>query len=180
MVTTKLVTAQDLLNMGGRGNNYELIKGELIEVVPPNSEHGYLQLQIGSIIRQFVVSKKLGKVYVESGFVFERAPDTVLGPDVAFVATGQLSGDPRSYLELAPDLVVEIVSPGDSRTEIQRKVSIYLDAGARSVWVVYPQRREVAVHNPGAPPHTFSERDTITGGEILPGLSISVAAIFDD
>lgn len=107
-----------------------------------------------------------------------RAPDTVLAPDVAFIAGERWPAETSGFVELAPDLAVEIVSPSNSPGEIERKVAIYLRAGVRSVWVVYPTERQVVVHMPSHPPAVFREGDQIDGGEVLPGLSLPVAEIF--
>jgi Uma2 family endonuclease len=114
----------------------------------------------------------------DSGFVLARNPDTVLAPDVAFISTERLPKNSSGYLEIAPDLAVEIVSPGNTPGEIERKVAIYLRSGVEQVWIVYPEEREVVIHAPSGPPSVYLEHDQIDGGSLLPGLNLRVTDIF--
>src|SRR5680860_309761 len=170
MVSTKLMTAQDLWNLGDRGDNCELIRGELVELVPPGTVHGRTMTNLAVLLGSFVKAHQLGRVYAgDVGFVLQRNPDTVLGPDLAFLTADRIPGDDTAYSDEAPDLAVEIVSPGNSRSEIDRKLSIYLGAGVRSAWIVYPNRCQVIVLSPDRAPQIFENGTTLTGGEILPG-----------
>ena len=178
MVTTKHFTATDLWNLGSAAEDYELIEGELIEVVPPRHGHGKLQLKIGSLLLRFVESRGLGEVVTEAGYIFARDPDTVLGPDVSFVSNDRLATESEPWSELPPDLAIEVVSPGNTRAEIDRKVRIYLDSGVQLVWIVRPDARTITVHLPGSPPQTLTDRDTLTGGDVLPGFTVQVAEVF--
>jgi Uma2 family endonuclease len=74
--------------------------------------------------------------------------------------------------------VVEIVSPSDSRAKIDRRVRILLENGILAVWIVYPDRCQITVHQSGSATRTFSEGDILDGGDVLPGLSLAVADIF--
>ena len=179
MVTTRLLTAQDLWNLGDSAEHCELIDGELESVAPPGGEHSFIQANLSSILLQHVRAHKLGRVFGEIGFVLRRDPDTVLGPDISFVATQRLPADQTRFLELAPDLAVEIVSPSNAQWEVHRKLAIYLSTGVKSVWIVYPKQRRVVVHAPDQPPQTFKDGETMTGGEVLSGLSLTVSEIFD-
>jgi len=79
-----------------------------------------------------------------------------------------------------PDLAIEIASPGNTAREIERKIGAYLSSGVRQVWIVYPGKRQVIVHSPSDPPRTLYADHKLTGGDILPGLSITVSSLFDD
>jgi len=178
MVTTRLHTAEDLYHFASKEDDYELIDGVLVSMVPPNFDHGELQANVSGILRDYVRKHSLGKVVGEAGFILERDPDTVLAPDVAFVASHRLPERATGFPELAPDLAVEIVSPSNSPGDIERKLAIYLRSGVRSVWVVYPAERQLVVHTPSHPPAVFGEQDRIVGGDVLPGLSLPVAGFF--
>jgi Uma2 family endonuclease len=102
----------------------------------------------------------------------------VLAPGVSFVARDRLPADRGGFLELAPDLAVEIVSRSNTVGQIERKIAIYLESGVKSVWVVYPRQRQVVVHEPGSAPKVLTEADEIPGGEVLPDLTIPVAKLF--
>jgi Uma2 family endonuclease len=177
MATQTLMTGEDLLRMPDNGKRYELVKGELIEMSPPGGEHGQRATRIGRLLDEFVEEHDLGQVAMESGFYLTRDPDTVRGPDVLFVSREKLDPDVEvyGYYEVIPDLVVEIVSPGDTFNEVIDKVDEYLAAGVRLVWVVNMKRRSVIIY-PGG--QTLTEDDTLTGGNVLPGFAVPVSRLF--
>ncbi len=178
MVTTKLHTAIDLWNLSSESGRYELIEGELSEVSPSRRRHGIIQARISSRLLIFVESRRLGIVTTEEGYLFDRNPDTVFAPDVAFVSNTNITPEPELWSDVAPDLAVEIVSPNDRPGKIDRKVRIYLENGVRAVWVVYPDHKEVVVHELGASPRTITLTQSLDGGDILPGFTLPLADIF--
>jgi Uma2 family endonuclease len=163
--------------MPDNGKRHELVKGELIEMSPPGGERGERASRIGRLLDEFVEEQELGRVGVESGFYLTRDPDTVRGPDVLFVSREKLDPDVEvfGYYEVIPDLVVELVSPGDTFSEVMDKVDKYLAAGVQTVWVVNMRRRSVIVY-PGG--QTLIEDDTLTGGNVLPGFAVPVSRLF--
>jgi Uma2 family endonuclease len=176
----ELTTAEDLWQMGSQGKNYELIRGELLEMAPPGAEHGDIASEIIVLLRSFAKQHKLGKVLTETGFILNATPSTVRSPDISFLAAGKIpsEGLPRGFIPGAPDLAVEVVSPGDAASEIQDKVQDYLTYGTQIVWVVYPQQRIVIIHYPDGTARTLRETDTLSGETIIPGFSCQVAEIF--
>ena len=131
-----LLTAEELLRLPGTGYRYELVKGELIKMPPAGAEHGGVSIKIASRLNVYVEAHKLGAVFAaETGFWLRRDPDTVRAPDAAFLTQERLSEGrlPKGYFEGAPDLVVEVVSPNDTASEVQAKVEDWLRAGARLV-----------------------------------------------
>lgn len=84
----------------------------------------------------------------------------------------------RSFADFAPDLAVEVVSPGDAGEVIVDKVEQYLSAGTTQVWVVYPDRKSIHVHTPGGQAQRLSMTDTLTGGELLPGFALPLSDLF--
>jgi Uma2 family endonuclease len=182
MTTTKLVTAEDLWRMPDDGYRYDLIKGELIRMTPPGEEHGQVSMDLGGSVWSFVRERDLGRVYAaETGFLLDEDPDVLMGPDVAFVAKGSLpvTRDRRKYLRVVPDLAVEIISPTDRLAAVRRKVAIYLEYGARLVWMVNPRRRTVTVFRPDRAEHLLTIKDELDGEDVLPGFRLPVAAIFE-
>ena len=176
----ELVTAEELWRMGSRGENYELVRGELIEMTPPGGIHGSTAVNLGSLLLSFIKARNLGVVMVETGYRLASNPDTVRGPDISFLSATKIpsNGLPDGYIDGPPDLAVEIVSPGDTASEIQDKVQDYLAYGTPMVWVVYPQQRLVIVHDPDGTARTLRETDTLSGEAIIPGFSCQVAEIF--
>jgi Uma2 family endonuclease len=136
-----------------------------------------IALSIGNYVR----ANRLGKLYGgDVGVVVEQDPDTVLGPDFSFFVGDRVPTDKPVYFRTPPDLTIEIVSPSNAAREIGRKIGMYLAFGVRQVWIVYPNRRQVVVHSQSEQPQIFGEHDQLSGGDILPGLSIPVGSIFDD
>jgi len=174
---TRLLTGDDLLRLPDDGRDYELVRGELIEMPPPGGSHGDRQSCLAQLLRNFNDEAELGTVLTESGFYLRRDPDTVRGPDVMFISKEKL--DPNleveGYFEVVPDLVVEVISPSDRHSDVMAKVDEYLAAGVRAIWLVDSRRHAVTIY-PGA--QTLHETDTLTGGEVLPGFQTPVWRIF--
>ena len=182
VTTTRLMTAEELWALPDDERRYDLIRGVLHAMSPAQAEHGELGMEFGRRVGNHVFDHGLGKVYSsETGFILARDPDTVLAPDVAFVRGDRLP-TPRSarrkFLPLAPDLVVEVVSPSNSATDIEDKVQDYLDGGVRLVVLVYPIPRTVVLHRPGHAPQRFQEGDELDLGDVLPGFRLALADLF--
>lgn len=143
-VQARPVTADELLRMPDDGLRRELVRGELRVMTPTSRPHGKVALRIGSRLEQHVGAHGLGEAYAaETGFRVSSDPDTVLAPDVSFVGRERLKvvGHAEGFIPGAPDLAVEVVSPGDSSDEVEEKVFAWLAAGCRMVVTVNPKRR---------------------------------------
>jgi Uma2 family endonuclease len=176
------LTAEDLPYVMPDEQLCELVAGSLVCEPLPGAEHGLVAATILGHLFRFVHEHGLGRVYAaETGFVLARGPDTVRGPDAAYVSAERSAATVRRgpFFEGAPDLAVEVLSPGNTRREIAAKVREYLAAGAGAVWVVDPARRAVTVHRPGHEPETFSRDEVLDGGSVLPGFRLPVAEIFE-
>lgn len=180
MVTTKFLTADDLFQLGPDAS-YELIEGELIEVNPAGGIHGEVAARVAILVGSYVLANRLGKVYInDTGFVLQQNPDTVLGPDIAFVRRLRLPKSPLAYIEVAPDLVVEVVSPSNTRPAIARKTRIYLEAGVERVWVVDPIRLEFKVIRADDREDSYGIDDVVPGGDLLPGFELRFRDLFEE
>jgi Uma2 family endonuclease len=160
--------------------NYELDNGRLIVTPPPGSEHGSIQLGIGSKLLVFAEHHGLGKVWVETGVVLWRNPDRCVGPDVSFVSQAKLPVrlSPEGYLETIPDLVVEVRSKNDTKPYLKRKVDDYLKAGVRLVWVVDPDAKIVTEYRRDSPPQTYGITESLACDDVLPGFRLPLAELF--
>ncbi len=179
--TTKLMTADELLVMPDDGFHYELVRGELKRMSPAGDEHGSVTMALASPLYQYVKLHQLGKVYAaETGFKLESNPDTVRAPDIAFVSMErvQAAGRVEGYRSGAPDLAVEVLSPGNTKREMAEKVEDYFAAGARLVWIVNPKLKTVTVYRSPIDSVTLTQEDTLDGGEVVPGFQIAVTEIF--
>ena len=162
------------------GSKQELVRGEVVTMPPPGFRHGEVQLAVASLLRAFARQNKLGRVTVESGVITEEDPDTVRGPDVAFWGNEALppGQSPVGYADAPADMVVEVLSPSDSRRRVALKVAEYLASGSRLVWVVDPEDRNVTVYREAAEGRILWEDATITGEDVLPGFACRVAEFF--
>lgn len=179
--TIEPTTAEELLMMLKDGFRYELVKGELKKMSPAGSEHGAVAMNVAILLGQYIKANKLGVVFAaETGFKLATDPDTVLAPDVSFVRRERIpqSGLPKAFYPGAPDLAVEVVSPGDTKKEVAGKVEDWLTAGASAVWIVDSQRRTVTIHRPQAEAVTLDEGDELDGQDVVPGFRCNVSEIF--
>ena len=178
----KLLTAEDLLRLHGQGVKGELIDGVLKEKVSAGAEHSFIGIRLGGEFDRHARRHRLGRVGgTDGGVLIRRNPDNVREPDVFFVSAERLPLDVRvqGYLEVVPELVVEIVSPSDSETDLREKIVMWLDFGVSMALEVRPADRAVAVHCPGVPSKTLTGDDVLDGGDVLPGFSLPLSDIFD-
>lgn len=176
-----LLTADDLAKQPDDGTRYELVKGVLQKMSPAGFEHGICAAEIGSKLNVYVKTHKLGYVCgAETGFKIAQNPDTVRAPDAAFVcqASVERQGIVRGYWEGAPDLVVEVISPGDTYAEVAQKVEEWLTAGCRMVWVLNPRRETVEVYRPNTDFTILRGTDTLEGSDVVEGFQCQVQDIF--
>ena len=179
---TKLLTAGDLLRLNSQGVKGELINGVLRETVSVGAEHSFIAGNILAALHSHVRPRRSGRVGgTDGGVLMRRNPDTVREPDVFFVSAERLplSEKVQGYLEVAPELVVEIVSPSDQQQAVNEKTRMWLDLGVSMAVEVRPAERAVTVHRPGVPAVTLTGDDVLEGGDVLPGFRLPVSEIFD-
>ena len=177
----ELLTAADLLRLDGEGVRGELIRGVLCKTMPTGIEHGKIVARLVAALVNFAEPKGLGTVVAsDSGVWLEHDPDTVREPDIAFTSAEKIPVDARvtGYAEVAPDLVVEVASPSDSRREVHDEAHMWLSHGVRLVWVVHPETRMVDVHRPDHAVTTLGDQDSLEGMDVLPGFTCDVSAVF--
>lgn len=174
-------TAGELLKKPDDGFRYELVRGELRKMAPAGYEHGATVMNISTPLDQHVRANNLGRLYAaETGFLIRSDPDTVRAPDVAFVSRERIP-DPasaRGYFPGPPDLAIEVISPGDSFTDVEEKVFDWLSAGTRMAVTVNPRNGTVTVYGSLTDIVVLTEKDTLDGGAVVPGWSMLVAKIF--
>jgi Uma2 family endonuclease len=181
MSTTAPITAEQLLQLPRGERRYELVAGELRTMAPAGWKHGVVVSEVHAILSQFVRKHKLGRMFgAETGFLLERDPDTVRAPDVAFIHRDHLpQQDPaEAFWPGAPDLAVEVLSPGDTEREVKEKVDAWLSVGAAVVWEVNPGDGTVTVHRGPDDAELLGEDDTFDGGPVVPGFRCRVRDFF--
>ncbi len=154
----------------------ELVRGEVVDLMPPGFRHGRLAVKLATAINTHAKQHRLGATVVESGFVLHRGPDTVRGPDVAFVCQERVV-DTEKFYEGAPDLAVEVLSPDDRIGQVNARLRDYFAAGVRVVWLVDPDQQTVAVHDKEHA-RTLRAPESVDGGDILPGFALPIASLF--
>jgi Uma2 family endonuclease len=143
--------------------------------------HGRVTMNVAWRLARYVVENQLGAVYAaETGFRLSSDPDTVRAPDVAFVSQARIEevGEVEGFWPEAPDLAVEVISPGDSYSEVEEKVFAWLDAGTKMVVVINPQQRSATVYKSPSDITALTEADVLIGGDIVPGFRLAIREIF--
>lgn len=173
-------TPDDLLAMPD-GDMYELVNGQLVE-----RNMGFRSSHVGGRVFRLLDThceqNGLGWVVpADAGYhCFPDDPNKVRKPDVSFVHANRLAADqvPDGYARFAPDLAVEVVSPNDLFEEVSVKVSEYLSAGVRLVWVIDPAAQSVHVYHQNGGGSILTNRDELSGEDVVPGFVCRVADIF--
>jgi Uma2 family endonuclease len=182
MTLEKLIDVETFERIAAQPENQdrrlELIDGEIVEKAMPTEQHGLIQLTLGSALAAFAHPRKLGRVTIETRYRTPDDPHSALIPDISFssakrplVEQGSVSG--------FPDLVVEVQSPDDSLKALREKIRYYLKHGTRMALLIVSDKRLIEVYTPQTE-LILTEKDTLNGGDVLPGFEIPVAAVFAD
>ncbi len=186
LLERQFISAQDFLEIVNLpeylDRNVELVEGEIADMPLPNPVHAAVLGNLASEIGVHVKRLASGNLLVgDAPFILERRPDgkdTLRGIDIAFLSFNRFPGPlPSEPLQIAPDLAVEIISPGNKAADIRQKIHQLLAAGTSIVWVVYPETRIVDVHTREGLA-TLESGDILSGGDVLPGFEIPVSEIF--
>ncbi len=148
---------------------------------PAGGRHGRVAFKLGWILANHVFRHQLGTVYAaETGFLLARDPDTVRAPDVAFVSADRAAtvADDAGFVPLAPDLVGEVVSPGDSFSQVEEKALGWLANGTRMVLVVNPLHGTVHVYRSPHEIVILSNDDELDANDVIPGWKVRLAELF--
>jgi Uma2 family endonuclease len=177
---TPTLTADDLLHLPRGPQRCELVRGELHTMSPAGPRHGKVAARFGKILMMHVDRHHLGDVYAsDTGFLLERDPDTVMAPDLAFVAATRTHLAPeRGWFPGPPDLCVEVRSPRDRAADLEAKAVSWLGHGCRCVITVDPGSRTATVHRRGAAPRLLTEADTLDADDVVPGFRMAIADLF--
>lgn len=189
---TKLLTAEEYAQLSEEetGPWTELVRGVVVPkfgvafrggnaMAGPGVRHGKVQLRIGSRLLAYCDSNNSCQVMTESGTITVREPDTVRGPDISLYTANRMPINMVvvGYHDHCPNLCVEVVSPSNSKREIQSKTEEYLSAGVEAVWIVDPEKKTLTLSTRSAS-KVLTSNDTLDGGELLPGFSCKVADFF--
>jgi Uma2 family endonuclease len=175
-----LTTAEELLLIPDDGMRHELVRGELRVMPAPGFRHGHIAARMARLLDRHATETSCGVAAGETGFVLSRDPDTVRVPDAAFVSKERFEsvGDTAKHWPGAPDLAVEIVSPGDSFRAVQEKALEWVAAGTVAVLVLDPDERTATVYRSGGEAHVYREGETLDLGDAVPGFTVTVAELY--
>lgn len=182
--TTPTMTAEEFLAWASRPENAgrwcELDRGEVIDVPPPQHPHGVVSWLVSLALSAFVLRRGRGYICTnDTGIIVERNPDTIRGADLMLFLETPAGGFPKpGYVDEVPSLVVEILSPHDRPSRINRRVGQYLRRGIPMVWLVDPDDRVVSVYRPNEFPKVLDDTDELTGNGVLPDFRCPVRDLF--
>jgi Uma2 family endonuclease len=173
-------TERDVIRVLDKENRpCELVEGTLVEKVMGYEEAVIAGLLI-TFLNNFVLPRKLGIVSAPDGTV-RLFPGLVRIPVVAFASWARLPGGklPKAAIPaLAPDLAVEVISKGNTKAEMARKLGEYFRAGVRLVWLVEPKTRTVRVYTAADQFTVLKPGQILNGGDVLPGFTVRVDELF--
>lgn len=202
MTTQQRATVDDLMALPDDGYLYELVRGGIIRMPPPKEGHGYVEAALVEAISRYLHDRALALGWekrrgrsardqlvgrLASGEVGVRFsvpddPDQVRGLDVCYLSPAQVArvGAVRrgEYIREMPALVAEVISPSETATYVNEKVSDYLAGGAQLVWLLYAETRTVTVFRPNGVWHGVLAGGVLEGEDVLPGFAEDLSNIF--
>ncbi|MDQ2098159.1 MAG: Uma2 family endonuclease [Tychonema bourrellyi B0820] len=177
----KVWTDAEFMALNRDGHRYEIVNGELIDMGNSGAKHGYVCSVLMILLGGYVHIQKLGAMF-DSSTAFKMKSGNKRSPDLSFMAKERLQGLdelPDGFLEGAPDLAVEILSPSNTVEEIHNKLVEYFDNGSRLVWVINPKEKYVLVYRSSQEPDRLLKSiDSLDGEEIVPGFTLPIGDLF--
>jgi Uma2 family endonuclease len=176
-----MVTAEDYRSLPEGGPRYQLIDGELFVSPAPDRYHQEISGNLEFILRSYLKTNPLGKLY-DAPFDVYLSEFDVVQPDILFVSNERGSILTDAGAEGAPNLVVEILSPKTSRLDKDSKRKVYARSGVEELWLIDPKEKTIAIYllqkRPEEASFTFSENDAVSS-ELFPGLTIDAREVFE-
>lgn len=176
-----LWTDDDFLALPRDGHRYEIVDRKLVDMGNSGAKHGYFCSDLMIVLGGYVRSHNLGIMF-DSSTAFKLRDGNKRSPDISFVAKEHLVGLqelPDGFLSLSPDLVVEVLSPGNTTEEIHNKLVEFFDNGTRLAWVVHPTERYILVYySAQEPDRLLKNTDILEGESVVPGFSVPIVELF--
>lgn len=178
----KIWTDEEFMALPDNGDRYERVNGQIKILKRAGMDHGYLAALIGSYLGKCSFDRKLG-VICNSSTAFKMESGNLRSPDVSFVSKDRLKGLkklPKGFFKGAPDLAVEIISPGNTFNEIHQKIVEYFESSSRLVWVINPDEETVLVYRGTTLDRLLKKTDFLDGEEVIEGFRLAIAELFTD
>ena len=182
MTPKTTISCAEFERLAGTLGSAELVDGEIVELSPGGYTHSLVTTNICRLLGDYARANRLGRVLTnELGIHVQQSPPRSRGADITFISFETLPpGEaPTGFLTFPPDLIVEVLGDDDTINKLREKIGDYHRFGVRMVWVADPRTRSLALFPRGEPESTLREGERISGGEILPGLSLPVARLFE-
>jgi len=179
MASLTALTRKDLEKLQAEYPDYrmELVDGKIIVMSPSGYESDEVAAEFVRVLGNWVRPKKLGRVTASSAG-FDLPSANVRAPDVSFVRRERLPKSPRSFAELAPDLMVEVKSPTDTLKSLRDKVQFFLSQGTKVGILMNPQRRRVEIYRPDSEVEILGDGDVLTIPDLLPGFEVAIVDLW--
>ncbi|MCB0212067.1 MAG: Uma2 family endonuclease [Anaerolineae bacterium] len=179
IANTDLITGEDLLRMGNT-ERCELIDGRIVSMSPVGDSQAFVEFNLGAELRTFVRQHNIGRVLGgEVGIYIRRNPDRIRAADVLVVSKERLPQLTGHFLEITPELVVEVISPGDRWQDVREKIADYFSIGVEQVWIVEPELRKILIYRSTTDIEEFQDSDELVGDGILAGFTIKISELFE-
>jgi len=173
-----LMTGEELFRRPDLGP-CELVNGRIVPLPPTGAEHADVEFELGTRLRLYGKESGRGRaVGGEVGIYIRRNPDTVRGADIIFISKEREVRRTKRYFEVAPELVVEVLSPNDSWSDVTEKLADYFSAGVDCVWIVDPKQRCIFAYRSLTEVRQFQEGEDLVDDELLPGFHVPVKDLF--
>jgi Uma2 family endonuclease len=177
----KIWTDAEFMSLNRDGHRYEIVDGELIDMGNSGAKHGNVCSLLMILLGGYVHVQRLGAMF-DSSTAFKMKNGNKRSPDISFFAKERLKGLeelPTGFLEGAPDLAVEVLSPNNTIEEIDNKIAEYFENGARLVWVINPVQHYMLVYRSGQEPdRLLKSSDSLDGEEVIPGFTLPMSDLF--
>jgi Uma2 family endonuclease len=147
---------------------------------PPEFKHSVIASLIVAFLWNFVREHKAGRAGVEVGYKLPAEQNTWHEMDAAYCSYERFpKNQPIQFVLQAPEICIEVVSSGNTKQEINRKIADYLKGGAQQVWIIYPSARQIYVYTADSTFHIYQNDDVLDGGRTLPGFKLPLAELWE-
>ncbi|MBI3467932.1 MAG: Uma2 family endonuclease [Planctomycetes bacterium] len=183
MFGTELLTVEAFFQrrheLPEEGRWCELVRGEVVELSPPDALHCGVVLNVAKALGRYVQQTGKGCPCFDIGLVVARNPDTLRRANVAYFLRGpRFELYDRGFSEVPPELVIDVASSPDRRQTVSARVQEYLASGVRLAWILDPQSQVAHAHRKGAK-HTLAADAALTSEDLLPGFRCEIGPLFD-